>query len=178
MVVNEAFKYHRSAPDVFCITVKYIYQNANDYLANTWMLPLIKYCWNCCTFNVTEYLVAHCLVYSTGVFQYQSVLAPVRCRPLPVQCNTIMIPQCNISAMPRDTSAIPLWYKCNTSAMPCQGNHLASLFSTFLMYVHFLIVTMAQILRPQYSSFGVILGKSDQNELYHTPLSKIWYFRR
>ena len=35
MVVNEAFKYHCSAPDVLCITVKYIYQNENNYLANT-----------------------------------------------------------------------------------------------------------------------------------------------
>ena len=34
---------------------------------------------------------------------------------------------------------------------------------------------MAQILRPQFSSFGGFLGHSDQNELYHTPLlSKIW----
>ena len=40
MVVNDAIKYHCSAPDVLCITVKYIYQNANNYLANTGMLLL------------------------------------------------------------------------------------------------------------------------------------------
>ena len=46
------------------------------------MLLLIEYCSNWCKLTMADYLVAHCLVYSTGVFQYQSVLvlAPVRCR--------------------------------------------------------------------------------------------------
>ena len=82
MVVNEAIKYHCSAPDNLCFTVKYSYQNANNYFANSSMLLLIEYCSNWCKLTMADYLVAHCLVYSTGVFQYQSVLvlAPVRCR--------------------------------------------------------------------------------------------------
>ena len=82
MVVNEAIKYHCSAPDNLCFTVKYSYQNANNYFANSSMFLLIEYCSNWCKLTMADYLVAHCLVYSTGVFQYQSVLvlAPVRCR--------------------------------------------------------------------------------------------------
>ena len=86
---------------------------------------------------MTDYLVAHRLVFSTSVFQYQSVLAPVQC-----------------------------------DAAPGKSSHFLILH---IFVVHFLTVTMAQILRPQFSSFGVFLGHSDQNELYHTPLqSKIW----